>query len=94
MSTLPEVQIPVTYTLPPDLRIFRFNIGREGIFALGAARATSPNVELEAPESVMMQRVFLPPEHEMISRILSYAKGTAWFGRLEARLKMLKRKNR
>ena len=85
---------PVTYGLPPNLRIFRFKIEREGIFPLGAARATSPTVESEAPKSVNMQRISHPPEHEMIRQILPYAKGTAWFGRLEARLKMLKRKNR
>ena len=85
---------PVTYGLPPNLRIFRFKIEREGIFPLGAARATSPTVESEAPKSVNMQRISHPPEHEMIRQILPYAKGTAWFGRLEARLDMLKRENR
>lgn len=85
---------PVTYALPQKLEIFRLNIGEEGIYPLGAARATSPNVEFEAPKSVKIHSISHPTEHKMINRILPYAKGTAWFGRLEARLISLKQENR
>lgn len=85
---------PVPYQLPPNARIFQFKIKQERIFSLGAARATSQNIDFEAPKAVNLHRIPNPPEHVMIERILPYAKGTAWFARLQARLKMLERKNR